>query len=96
MPLGTDLGLNLLAERTERFTAADLEDLTRRAGLIALREDLPASLVIAAQFGKALREARPSVTPEVEREYEEMVGTLRQKAPQARQIGFLPRVSATR
>jgi transitional endoplasmic reticulum ATPase len=37
-----------------------------------------------------LAETLPSVTVETEKEYEEMVRTLRQESPQRRQIGFLP------
>ena len=36
MPLADDVDLPALARRTPRFTGADLEDLTRRAGLAAL------------------------------------------------------------
>ena len=37
MPLAKDVDLESLAQRTDRFTGADLEDLVRRAGLTALR-----------------------------------------------------------
>jgi len=90
MPLGPDVELDLVAERTNRFTGADLEDLTRRAGLLALRESLEAQTVTMAHFEQALRETRPSVTPEMEREYEDMLRTLKQEAPQRQSIGFLP------
>ncbi|MBY3297788.1 CDC48 family AAA ATPase [Rhizobium laguerreae] len=90
MPLAADVDLDDLAARTERFTGADLEDLTRRAGLIALRQSIDAEIVTSANFAKALEEVRPSVTPEVEREYEEMLRTLRQENPQRMQIGFTP------
>ncbi|MGZ2383853.1 CDC48 family AAA ATPase [Rhizobium brockwellii] len=90
MPLAADVDLDDLAAKTERFTGADLEDLTRRAGLIALRQSLDAEIVTSANFAKALEEVRPSVTPEVEREYEEMLRTLRQENPQRMQIGFTP------
>ncbi|MDL2409010.1 CDC48 family AAA ATPase [Rhizobium calliandrae] len=91
MPLADDVDLDALAERTERFTGADLEDLTRRSGLIALRQSIDASKVTKEDFDKALQEVRPSVTPEVERDYEEMLRTLRQENPQQRmQIGFTP------
>lgn len=33
MPIGKDVDLDEIAERTERYTGADLEDLVRRAGL---------------------------------------------------------------
>jgi transitional endoplasmic reticulum ATPase len=90
MPLGNDVDLDDLAKRTERFTGADLEDLTRRAGLIALRESLDAALVFKDHFAKALLETRPSVTPEVEREYEEMQRSLKQESPLGQQFGFVP------
>jgi len=90
MPLADDVDLDVIAERTARFTGADLEDLTRRAGLLALRESLEASQVQRAHFEQATRETRPSVTPEMERDYEEMVRTLKQEGPQRQPIGFLP------
>ncbi|MFC1459610.1 CDC48 family AAA ATPase [Microvirga arabica] len=90
MPLGPDVDLDSIAERTDRYTGADLEDLTRRAGLLALRESLQAQSVTMAHFEQSLRETRPSVTPEMEREYEELVGTLKQTGPQRQPIGFLP------
>jgi transitional endoplasmic reticulum ATPase len=90
MPLAPDVDLDVLAERTARFTGADLEDLTRRAGLLALRESLDAKEVSRAHFEQALRETRPSVTAEMERDYEEMLHTLKQEQPARRPIGFLP------
>jgi len=90
MPLGPDVDLDSIAERTDRYTGADLEDLTRRAGLLALRESIQAQSVTMAHFEQSLRETRPSVTPEMEREYEELVGTLKQTGPQRQPIGFLP------
>ena len=90
MPLADDVDLDALADRAERFTGADLEDLTRRAGLLALRESPDASLVGRKHFEQALDETRPSVTAEMEREYEEMLRSLRQEGPQRRPIGFVP------
>ncbi|HEY8567419.1 MAG TPA: CDC48 family AAA ATPase [Beijerinckiaceae bacterium] len=90
MPLGPDVDLDEFAERTPRYTGADLEDLVRRAGLLALRESLSAEIVNRSHFEHALRETRASVTPEAEREYEEMVRTLKQEAPQRQSIGFMP------
>jgi transitional endoplasmic reticulum ATPase len=90
MPLAEDVDLDSFAERTSRFTGADLEDLTRRAGLLALRESLEAKTVSRADFEQALRETRPSVTPDMEREYEDMVRTLKQEGPQRQSLGFIP------
>ncbi|MDH7640329.1 CDC48 family AAA ATPase [Sphingomonas oryzagri] len=89
MPLGLDVDLDALAARTDRFTGADLEDLTRRAGLIALRTSLEAKAVSMADFDKALEETRASVTPEMEREYGQMAARLKQDAMALEPIGFV-------
>lgn len=89
MPLGDDVDLDALAERTERFTGADLEDLTRRAGLFALRRSLQAESVTMDDFEKALEETRASVTIDVEREYEEIAAKLKQDSLHLDQIGFI-------
>ena len=89
MPLAADVDLDALAERTERYSGADLENLVRKAGLGALRADMSAEAVTMADFEAALADTRPSVTPEVEREYERMVRQLKQEDPRgARPIGF--------
>jgi transitional endoplasmic reticulum ATPase len=90
MPLG-DVDLDRLAERTERYTGADLEDVARRAGLLALRENLEADRVTQAHFDQALSETRPSVTAEMEQEYEQILRTIKQQGPIRQEIGFLPR-----
>src|SRR5690606_27772350 len=64
MPLAEDVDLESIADRTEGHTGADLEDLVRRAGLQALREDLEATEVPMRYFEQALEETRASVTPE--------------------------------
>ncbi len=63
MPLAEDVDLDDVAARTDRFTGADLGDVVRRAGLIALRKSLGATQVDMAAFDEALTEARASVTP---------------------------------
>ena len=89
MPLGDDVDLDRLAEKTERFSGADLENLVRKAGLLALRADLDVEHVTAADFDRALADTRPSVTPEAEQEYERMVRQLKQEDPRGhRPIGF--------
>jgi transitional endoplasmic reticulum ATPase len=42
VPLSADVDLELIADRTEGYSGADLADLVRRAGLQALRDDLEA------------------------------------------------------
>lgn len=89
MPLGEDVDLDALAARTDRFTGADLEDLVRRAGLSALRASLDTPAVTMAHFEMALEETRASVTPEMEREYEQIAARLKQDAMALQPIGFV-------
>jgi transitional endoplasmic reticulum ATPase len=90
MPLAKDVDLDTLAERSERFTGADLEDLVRRAGLHALRDSIQAKEVGMAEFERALADTRASVTPEMEREYEKIQDSLKQEARSAGSgIGFI-------
>jgi len=91
MPLADDVDLASIAERTRGYTGADLEDLVRRAGLQALRESIDANKVSMRYFEKALEESRASVTPEMEREYEELAEQLKRESPRGpRRIGFTP------
>ena len=80
MPLAEDVDLESLAQRTDRFTGADLEDLVRRAGLTALRRGLDSAQVTMADFETALGETRASVTPEMLEEYERIQDTLKSEA----------------
>jgi transitional endoplasmic reticulum ATPase len=90
MPLAADVDLQTLADRTSGYTGADLEDLTRRAGLQALRENINIPEIPMRLFESALSETRASVTEEMEREYRELAETLKSESPRGRrkQIGF--------
>ena len=89
MPLAGDVDLEALADRTNGYTGADLEDLTRRAGLAALRENIDTPQIAMRLFEKALTETRASVTEEMEREYRELAETLKSESPRGRKrIGF--------
>jgi transitional endoplasmic reticulum ATPase len=89
MPLAADVNLDEVARRTERFTGADLEDVVRRAGLVTLRRSLEAREVDMAAFEAALADSRASVTPEVERDYEQMSARLKQDANAVQPLGFI-------
>ena len=89
MPLGDDVDLASLAERTQGYTGADLEDLVRRAGLHTLRESLQSERVPMRLFELAMLETRPSVTPEMEEEYKKLLDSLKRENPRGlRRIGF--------
>jgi transitional endoplasmic reticulum ATPase len=89
MPLATDVDLGEIAARTERYTGADLEDVVRRAGLVALRQSLDTRAVTMAHFEEALAESRATVTPEMEQEYQAMSSRLKQDAVAIQPIGFI-------
>ena len=80
MPLADDVDLEAIAQHTDRFTGADLEDLVRRAGLTALRRGLDTGKVTKADFETALGESRASVTEEMLEEYESIQDTLKSEA----------------
>ena len=77
-----------LAERSDRFTGADLEDLVRRAGLAALKRSIASDLVTMADFEAALKDTRASVTEAMERDYEKIQGEIKQQAMSIDPIGF--------
>jgi transitional endoplasmic reticulum ATPase len=90
MPLGKDVDLDEIAERTMRYTGADLEDLVRRAGLFALREGgSETSEVRMSHFAQALNAGRATVTEEMEEEYRAMESRLKAEAMIPQGMGFV-------
>jgi transitional endoplasmic reticulum ATPase len=89
MPLASDVDLGDIADQTPRYTGADLEDVVRRAGLVALRESLETREVTMAHFVAALADSRATVTIEMEQEYEAMQGRLKQQASAIQPLGFI-------
>lgn len=89
MPLSSNVDLDEVAAKTERFTGADLEDVVRRAGLSALRRmGGDVSAVEMQDFDNALEDSRATVTPRMEAEYRAMRGELKKRAVEANPIGF--------
>ena len=86
--MGKDVDLAVLADKTDRFTGADLEDLVRRAGLAALKRSIASDLVTMADFEAALKDTRASVTEAMERDYEKIQGEIKQQAMSIDPIGF--------
>ncbi|WP_296722551.1 CDC48 family AAA ATPase [Erythrobacter sp.] len=90
MPLANGVNLAALADKTERFTGADLEDLVRRAGLSALRRvGGDVSEVSQQDFDEALKDSRATVTEAMESEYKKMRGELKKRAAEVQPIGFI-------
>jgi transitional endoplasmic reticulum ATPase len=89
MPVAPDVDLDVIAERTSGFTGADLEGVVRRAGLYAFRDSVDVDAVLMACFERALTDSHPSVSEDVEREYELILAELKRESPTGRRrIGF--------
>jgi transitional endoplasmic reticulum ATPase len=90
MPLAADVDLAALAKATDRFTGADLEDVVRRAGMIAIRRSGGDVKEVSKQdFDEALEDSRATVTAEMEQEYARMKGELKKRAMEVQPIGFV-------
>jgi len=68
MPLGSDVDLASIAQSTKSFSGADLVALCREAAVNAMQGK--ADVVSNADFAKAIRLVRPSITKDVEDWYE--------------------------
>ena len=85
MTLAEDVDLEALADRTERFTGADLAGVCVKAGLLALRRDPDARAVARADFDQAVEDTVPSVTEQLLQEYAKLEQKVKQ---QPMRIGF--------
>ncbi|MEM0361522.1 MAG: CDC48 family AAA ATPase [Sulfolobales archaeon] len=81
VPLAEDVDIEKLAELTEGYSGADIEALVREAALIALRQDMNASLVSLKHFMEAFQIVQPSLTKQMIKFYEEWAGKVRQRLP---------------
>jgi transitional endoplasmic reticulum ATPase len=87
MPLAPDVDLEELARRTEGYSGADIAEVCRKAGRLAIREDLNATEVRMKHFQEALSQTPPSVSPELDAYYRGLQKKLRKAS---RQVGFAP------
>ncbi|KAJ2763761.1 hypothetical protein IWQ57_005453, partial [Coemansia nantahalensis] len=72
MPLGADVDLDVLAERTRGFSGADMANLAREAALLVLRQAIDARQVDMRHFEAALHVVQPSLTAEMMQYYDKM------------------------
>jgi transitional endoplasmic reticulum ATPase len=87
MPLGNDINLDDLVEMSEQFTGADIAAVVRKAGRLALREDMQSQTVGQKHFLAAVRETGPSVTPDTVKYYARLSTELRKKASREAERG---------
>jgi transitional endoplasmic reticulum ATPase len=78
MPM-KEVDLGQLATRTKGYVGADIENLCREAGMMALRDDMEAETVNGAHFDRALEGLRPSVDAELMKQYEGLGKVLRKR-----------------
>jgi transitional endoplasmic reticulum ATPase len=92
MPLSRDVNLEELAEKTDGYVGADLENLCREAGMMAYRENPDASEVSQKNFVDAMRAIRPSVDENVLKFYktitQEMGKTVQERRRQVEELGL--------
>ena len=72
MPIGKDVDLEELSQLTDGFSGADIENLVREAGTIALREDRKIKEIRRSHFEEALKKSRPTITPDLIKQYQTM------------------------
>jgi transitional endoplasmic reticulum ATPase len=80
MPLAEDIDIEELVKMTEQYTGADIASVARKAGRLALREDIHSRTVSQANFLAAISDTGPSVTPDTMKYYTKLGGELRKKA----------------
>ena len=76
MALGDNVNLVDLSKKTEGYSGADIEALCRKAGVIALHENIKIEKVSKKHFEAALSKVNPSTTPRTKEYYEEVARRL--------------------
>mgnify|MGYP000846721629 FL=1 len=76
MSLDDDVNLGKLAEITESYSGADIAAVCRKAGMLALHDNLESRRVSFKHFREALKKIGPSITPEVLKYYKNMTREL--------------------
>jgi transitional endoplasmic reticulum ATPase len=79
-PLAEDIDIEELIDQTDQYTGADIAAVVRKAGRLALREDMGATKISQTHFLAALQEIGPSVTPDTMKYYSQIGKELRKKA----------------
>ncbi len=80
MPLGEDVDLKEIVNRSEGYSGADIESVCREAAMLSLRKDLKSTEVKKEFFDEALKKVRPSITKEVQESYKELQNHFRSAA----------------
>src|SRR5512137_2008435 len=80
MPLGKDVDVDELVRMTDHYTGADIASVVRKAGRLALRENIQSQNVGQSKFLAAIQDTGPSVTLDTMKYYAKLGSELRKKA----------------
>jgi transitional endoplasmic reticulum ATPase len=85
MPLDSSVNINALATRMEGYSGADIESVAREAAMYALRKNAESNIVTIKDFEAALEDVPASITPQMEKWYQDMTKKFREtdKPPMA-------------
>lgn len=83
MPLGSDVELEKLADMTEGFSGADIENLVREAAMAAVRMDWKPKPVEMRHFEEAFKEVRPSLSPEDVKRFLALAESVKKRQPRS-------------
>jgi len=91
MPLAKDVEIEQLTKKTEGYTGADVESLTREAAMLALRENIEAKEVKKKHFDEALKKVKPSVSDRTIKVYKQVEESFLKSAKAAvpNEVGYL-------
>ncbi len=81
MPLGKDVNLTALADKSEGLVGSDIENICREAAMLALRDNMGAKEVKKKYFEDAIKKVRPTVSNEDVKQYKDMEVFLRKARP---------------
>ncbi|MCS4541277.1 MAG: CDC48 family AAA ATPase [Euryarchaeota archaeon] len=85
MSLAEDVDSEKFANVTEGYTGADIAAVCRKAGMLALREDIKSEKVYMRHFEEALKKVGPSLTTELVRWYERLGKDIERGKPRKRE-----------
>ena len=81
MPLDANVHLDKLAELTEGYSGADIEGLVREAAMAAVRDDWKPKPVNLEHFEEAMKEVRPSISPDDNKRYQALAESVLRRQP---------------